>query len=145
MTRSILFSFALFLMTFNTKGQNMVIVDGDELHLRDSLEGEITLLSSIKRGKQNQDALWITYDRRPGVDPWIENRENPDQNFIKYWGEKGLKIFGILTTYDNCLCFKTKAMSSPDMFLLHFKIRGDDWAKMQELYPGMVPYIRKIN
>jgi hypothetical protein len=129
-------------VTLNSYGQKKVIIDGDKLHLRDSLEGKITLLSSIERGDQNTDALWITYDKRPGVDPW---GKDSDKNFIKYWNENAISILGMLITYDNCLCYKTKTGSSPDMYLIHFKIPRDDWNKMKELYPDMLADIRKIN
>ena len=137
-----IFRVALIVITFISYGQKKLVIDGDKLHLRDSLEGKIILLSSIERGDQNPDALWITYDKRPGVDPWGKDSE---ENFVKFWSENAIDILGMLITYDNCLCFKTKTASSPDMHLIHFKIASNDWIKMKELYPDMVHYIKKIN
>jgi hypothetical protein len=140
MKKRIIFPVVLTLMTLISYGQRKVVIDGDVLHLRDSLGGKI-LLSSIERGDQNPDALWITYDKRPGVDPW---GKDSDKYFINYWNEKAISILGMLITYDNCLCYKTKTASSPDMYLIHFKITSDDWNEMKELYPDMLSYIRKI-
>jgi hypothetical protein len=140
MKKKIIFSVVLILMTLISYGQKKVVIDGDRLHLRDSLDGKIIVLSSIERGDQNPDALWITYDKRPGVDPW---GKDSDQDFIKYWSENAIDILGMLITYDNCQCFKTKTTSSPDMYLIHFKISTNDWTKMKALYPEMVHYIRK--
>jgi hypothetical protein len=53
----------------------------------------------IERGGKNSDAIWITYNRRPGVDPWIkeavdrETRSSEDA-FIKYWKERDIRILG---------------------------------------------------
>jgi hypothetical protein len=135
MARPIIFSLLFILVTFVANGQNKVIIDGDKLHLRDSLEGKVILLTSIERGSQNQDALWITYNRKPNANPWIKDLKELDKNFVKYWNENGVSIFGALITYDDCLCSKMKTMSSPDMYLIHFKISTNDWTKMKELYP----------
>ena len=142
MTRTIVFSVILIVVTFGANGQKKVIIDGDKLNLRDSLGGKIILLSSIERGNLNREAQWITYDKRPGVDPWGRDSKG---NFILYWSEQGVNILGIFVTYDNCMCAKTKSGDSPDMYLLHFKISKYDWIKMKELYPDMVRYVRKIN
>jgi hypothetical protein len=145
MTRTIIFSVSFILVTIVVHGQKEVIIDGDKLNLRDSLGGKVILLTSIERGTQNQDALWITYNRRPGVDPWIKDIGRLDANFIKYWTENGLRILGALVTYDNCMCFKTKTMSSPDMYLIHFKLSVSDWTKMKRHYPDMLPDVRRIH
>jgi hypothetical protein len=130
-------------------GQIQTIIDGDKIHLRDSLNGKVVLLSYIEKGEQNREALWITYDRRPGVDPWIReavDRETKysEDNFIKYWKERDIRILGAITTYDDCQCGKHKTMSSPDMFLIHFKIFSDDWGKLKEIYPEIQGYIREV-
>lgn len=142
MTRAIFFSVTLIIVTFAANGQRKVIIDGDKLNLRDSLGGKVILLTSIERGNLNREALWITYDKRPGVDPWGRDSET---NFIVYWKDHEVSILGIFVTYDNCRCAKTKSASSPDMYLLHFKISEHDWIKMKELYPDMVSYIRNIH
>ena len=145
MTRTIIFSVTLILWTSIAHGQKNVIIDGDKLNLRDSLEGKVILLSSIERGSQNRDALWITYNRRPGVDPWNKDLKELAKNFSKYWNENEVSILGVLITYDDCMCIKTKTMSSPDMYLIHFKVSISDWNKMKELYPDMRPDIRGID
>lgn len=133
----------LILIGLTVYGQEYVVIDGDKLHLRDSLGGKIILLTSIERGSQNQGALWITYNRRPGVDPWINDLKDLDKNFIKYWNENRVKLLGALITYDDCMCFKTKTANSPDMYLIHFKIMSNDWTRMKELYPDMLHDIKK--
>jgi len=145
MTRAIIFSVTFILWAFVALGQKNIIIDGDKLTLRDSLEGRVTLLSSIERGNQNRDALWITYNRKPGVDPWNKDLKELDKNFAKYWTENGVEILGVLVTYDDCMCIKTKTVSSPDMHLIHFKLSANDWTKMKELYPGLQPDIRRIS
>jgi hypothetical protein len=138
-----MFSSVVFiLVTLISYGQKKIVIDGDKLHLRDSLGGKIILLSSIERGEQNPNAVWVTYDKRPGVDPW---GKDSDESFTKYWKKNGIDILGVSSTYDNCLCFKTKTASSPDMYLLHFKISINDWTKMKEHYPDMVQYVKHID
>jgi hypothetical protein len=145
MTRTNIYSVILLLGTIAAHGQKRLIIDGDKINLRDSLEGKVILLSSIERGNENRDALWITYNRKPGVDPWTRDLKVLDENFIKYWKENGVSILGAFITYDNCMCFKTKTMSSPDMYLIHFKLLINDWTKMKELYPDMISDIRRID
>ncbi|MGC3946412.1 MAG: hypothetical protein QM762_18140 [Chryseolinea sp.] len=145
MTRSIVFSVTLILSTITVLGQTQVIIDGDKLNLRDSLQGKVVLLSSIERGSLNQDALWITYNRKPGVDPWGKDIEMLVENFTNYWTESGVRILGALVTYDNCMCFKTKTMGSTDMYLIHFKLSVGDWEKMKLHYPDMLPDVRRID
>jgi hypothetical protein len=142
---------AIFLTAFclGCHGQIQTIIDGDTIHLRDSLDGKVVLLSYIERGKQNREAIWITYDRRPGVDPWIleaKDREKrySEDNFIKYLKEKDVKVLGAITTYDDCQCMKHRMMSSPDMFLIHFKIFLDDWRRFKEVYPEIEEYSREV-
>jgi len=132
----------LMLGTFVSRGQKTVVIDGDKILLRDTLDGTAILLTSIERGSQNQDALWITYDRRPSVDPWNGALEYLDKNFITYWLDHKINILGVFITYDDCMCFKTKTTSSPDMYLIHFKIHSNDWTKMKESYPSMTRYIK---
>ena len=69
MQKKLIFLVVLIVITFISYGQKKIVINGDKLHLRDSLEGKIILLSSIERGDQNPNALWISYDKRPGVDP----------------------------------------------------------------------------
>lgn len=145
MIRTFVLSMILMLGAFVTRGQKTVIIDGDKITLRDSLEGRAVLLTSIERGSQNQDAVWITYNRRPYVDPWNKALEYFDENFTNYWRDHKIDILGVFVTYDDCMCFKTKTTSSPDMFLVHFKIQGSDWTKMKELYPGMIPYSKQLD
>lgn len=130
-------------------GQNHTVIDGDKILLRDSLDGQVVLLSYIERGEKNKDAIWITYDRRPGVDPWIKEATNKEtryseDTFIRYWKERDIRILGAITTYDDCHCYKHKRMDSPDMFLIHFKISQDDWSKLKEIYPDIEYYIREV-
>lgn len=137
-------------VAFICYGQNPVVVDGDKIYLKDSLGGEVMLLTYIERGGQNLDAMWITYDRRPLVDPWLleavdQSTKYSEDNFLKYWREKDVRILGALTTYDDCRCFKTKTASSPDMYLIHFKIFAEDWNKLKKLYPEIEHHIRKVN
>jgi hypothetical protein len=117
------------LVTFVSYGQKKMTVDGDKLHLRDSLGGKIILVSSIERGQKNRDALWITYHRRPGLDPWTKDSKDWDENFTKYWSANRVTILGAFTDWD----------------LIHFKIPQQDWIKMKELYPDMVQYVKRIN
>jgi hypothetical protein len=140
MIRMFVFSIILMLGPFVFHGQKTLVIDGDKITLRDSLETNEILLTSVERGSQNQDAQWITYDRRPGRDPWNSVLEYLDENFTNYWLGHKIKILGVFVTYDDCMCFKTKTGNSPDMFLIHFKIQSGDWEKMKELYPGMIPY-----
>lgn len=149
MYQRILLSILLVTVTATTYGQKKMFVDGDEIILRDSLDGKVTLLTSITRGQKNPDALWIRYDRRPGVDPWIrepiEGQDKySDENFILYLREKDIHIFGSITTYDNCLCGKHKTMSSPDMYLIFFKIDKRQWEKFKEFYPEIGYYAQVI-
>ena len=131
-------------------GQSAVVIDGDTLVLRDTLRGKEVVLAYIQRGIQNQDAIWVSYDRRPGVDPWI--REAPDRswqysedNFINYLRVKGINILGAITTYDNCQCAgKCRALSCPDMYLLHFKIFPEDWIKLKEFYPEVENHLKTV-
>lgn len=129
-------------------GQNQTVIDGDRIFLRDSLDGKPVFLSYIERGEENKDAIWITYDRRPGVDPWIKGAANKETRYsadtlIRYWKERGVRILGAITTYDDCGCIKQKRGDSPDMFLIHFKIFPGDWNKIKEIYPDIEDYIRK--
>jgi len=135
----------LSLLTFVAHGQKNVIIDGDKLNLRDSLDGKVILLSSIERGSIHRDALWVTYNRRPGVDPWNKELRELDKNFVKYWTENGVEILGVLITYDDCMCFKTKAGNSPDMYLIHFKLSVSDLTKMKKVYPYFTHDIRTID
>ncbi|MEJ7643753.1 MAG: hypothetical protein WKF87_04110 [Chryseolinea sp.] len=132
-------------MTLTSYGQRTITIDGDEIVLRDSLDGKVTLLTSIKKGQRNRNSLWIRYDRRPGVDPWIREPidgldKYSDDNFILYLRKKGIHVFGSITTYDDCLCFKNKMMSSPDMYLIFFKIDKGQWDKFKELFPEIGDY-----
>lgn len=132
-----------------SNGQAQVTIDGDKINLRDSLDGDIILLSYIERSGQNRDAIWITYDRRPLVDPWITEAVDrvtkySEETFINYWNERGVKILGAITTYDDCGCFKSKASFSPDMYLIHFKIFLDDWDGLKAIYPKVVHYVKKV-
>jgi hypothetical protein len=138
------------LVTFLCYGQNKIVVDGDELYLKDAPNEKVVFLDSIHRGSQNPGAIWITYDRRPGVDPWIrqmkdKSKRYSEETFVNFWKEQGITIFGAFTTYDDCQCAKTKATSSPDMYLIHFKISPDDWIKMRESYPDMGDYVKEGN
>lgn len=124
--------------------------DGDKLVLRDTLDGKKVFLAYIERGIQNQEAIWISYDRRPGVDPWIReasdrsNRYSED-NFINYFKGKGINILGAITTYDNCeRAGKCKASWCPDMYLIHFKIFLDDWIKLKEFYPEIENHLKTL-
>lgn len=99
------------LVTFLCHGQNKIVVDGDAIYLTNSLPEKVVFLDSIHRGSQNRHAIWITYDRRPGVDPWIQemkdkSKKYSEETFVNYWKEKGITIFGALTTYDDCQCAK---------------------------------------
>ena len=134
--------------TFLCYGQNKIVIDGDELYLKDAPNENVVFLDSIHRGSQNPNAIWITYDRRPGVDPWIrqmkdKSKRYSEETFVSFWKEQGITIFGAFTTYDDCQCFKTKESSAPDMYLIHFKISEEDWAKMRKIYPGMDAYTRE--
>ena len=145
----ILTIFFLTAASFVSNGQAQITIDGDRINLRDSLDGKIVLLSSIERGSQNRDALWITYDRRPGVDPWSKEAVDRDskyaeETFIKYWTDRGVRILGAITTYDDCRCAKNKSTDSPDMYLVHFKIFSDDWSKLKEIYPEIENYVKKV-
>jgi hypothetical protein len=132
--------------------QTTLIMDSDKIHLRDSLNGKVVFLSYIERGEQNKEAIWITYNRRPLVDPWIAEAKDKETRysedvFIKYWKVRNIRILGALTTDDDCGCYKTRTTGSPDMYLIHFKIFLEDWFKMQEIYPGMetyLTYLRKV-
>ena len=131
-------------------GQQIVVIDGDTLALRDTLDGKQVLLSYIERGIQNTDAIWITYNRRPGVDPWIRKTTNQrdrysEENFIDFFRTKGIKILGALTTYDNCNCAgKCKAIGCPDMYLIHFKISPTDWSKLKTFYPEIETSLKSV-
>jgi hypothetical protein len=145
MYKRILFSILLVTVTATIYGQKKFFIDGDEIVLRDSLDGKVTLLTSITRGQKNAEALWIRYDRRPGVDPWIREPiagqdKYSDENFILYLREKDIPILGSVTTYDNCLCGKHKTMSSPDMYLIFFKIDKRQWERFKEFYPEIGNY-----
>ena len=138
----------LTILTVACSAQTPIVIDGDTIHLRDSLDGKVVLLSYIKRGEQNKEAIWMTYDRRPGVDPWIvkpldKETKYSEDNFVKYWLERDIRILGVITTYDDCRCFKHKMTSSPDMYLIHFKILPEDWNKMKELDSEMGYYCQK--
>jgi hypothetical protein len=141
---------ALFLISFiSGYSQSHVVIDGDKLLLRDSLNGKMILLSSIERSAQNSTALWITYDRRPGVDPWISTAQDKatrfsETQFVNYWKENGVRILGAFTTYDDCQCAKYKSGDSPDMYLIHFKLFPDDWEKLKEVYPLIEEYVKKV-
>jgi hypothetical protein len=136
-------------VTTTTHGQKIIFVDGDEVVLRDSLDGKVTLLTSITRGLKNTEALWIRYDRRPGIDPWIRDPiegqdKYSDENFIMYLRKKDIHVFGSITTYDNCLCGKYKAADSPDMYLIFFKIDKRQWERFKEFYPEIDYYAQVI-
>jgi len=140
----------LAMIVFVSFGQKTVVIDGDKVVLSDTLGGREVSVSYIERGLKNQEAIWICYDRRPGVDPWIletEDRNNrfSDETFINYFKEKGINILGAITTYDNCNCAgKCRAMHCPDMYLIHFKISKSDWAKVKDLYPEMGTYLKDV-
>jgi hypothetical protein len=70
-------------ITFVSYGQQKIIIDGDIVYLRDSLNGEFILLDSIEKIENNENTFWIQYDRRPGVDPWIKGYRGDD----KYAGQ----------------------------------------------------------
>ena len=130
-------------------GQTQVAIDGDKINLRDSLDGNIVMLSHIERGAQNADAIWITYDRRPAVDPWIQeagrnDTRYSDETFVRYWNERGIRILGAITTYDDCQCAKHRTMGSPDMYLIHFKIFPANWIRLKEIYPDIETYVKKV-
>jgi hypothetical protein len=109
---------------FVTHGQKKTKIDGDKLHLGDSLGGKIIFVTSIERGDKHADAKWITYQKRPGIDPWIK-----DENFTTYWADNGIRILGIFE----------------EIYLIHFKVSEADWTKMRELYADFESYVRKIN
>jgi hypothetical protein len=122
-------------------GQQKINIDGDIVYLRDSLNGQFTLLDKIEREKNNEDTFWIQYDRRPGVDPWIKGYRGDDKfsdkRFIDFFKENKIAILGAITTYDNCLCSKHRTMDSPDMYLINFKISRKEWEKLIEFYPDI--------
>ena len=141
MTSKILLTVLFLTIALISYGQRAVVIDGDRLVLTDTLPGKKVFLEYVERGKQNQHAIWISYDRRPGVDPWIReatdrsNRYSED-NFINYFKAKGINILGAITTDDNCECDgKCKASWCPDMYLIHFKISPEDWNKLKEVFP----------
>jgi hypothetical protein len=141
-----IFCFSIALVSY---GQKVVVIDGDKLVLSDSLKNQPVSLAYIERGLQNRDATWITYDRRPGVDPWIveaTDRSNryAEDNFMNYLKARGINILGAITTFDNCKCAKCKTSSCPDMYLIHFKLSLDDWIKMKEFYPDIEDYLRTV-
>lgn len=142
MIKMFVLSLVFMLGAYVSRGQKTVIIDGDKITLRDSIGGQVTFLTSIERGSQNQEVQWITYDRRPGIDPWARSLEDLDENFANYWLDHNVNLLGVFVTYDDCRCSKTRTTGSPDMFLIHFKILRSDWAKMKGLYPGMIPYCK---
>lgn len=147
--KRILTIFLFTTISFPGNGQTQAIRDGDKIHLRDSLDGKVVLLSYIERGEQNMDAIWITYDRRPGVDPWTKKAVDRDAAysediFIKYWKERDIRILGAIITHDDCRCAKHRRWDSPDMLLIHFKIPSEDWDKLKDIYPEMENYLRKV-
>lgn len=145
------FKIIAFLLAITTiaKAQSQIVVDGDVVHLTDSLNAKISLLKYIERGDQNKEAIWITYDRRPGVDPWIRNAKDKskkftDENFIEYWEDKNVKILGAITTYDDCRCSKNRTADSPDMYLIHFKVYQRDWDNMRDFYPEIESHLTEV-
>jgi hypothetical protein len=150
MTTKIGLTILFFTIALISYGQRVIVIDGDKLVLRDTLDGRRVFLTFIERGIQNQDAIWISYDRRPGVDPWIldptdrSNRYSED-NFINYFKTKGVDILGAITTDDDCKCAgKCKASWCPDMYLIHFKITLDNWIKLKEFYPEIENHLKKV-
>lgn len=88
MSKGIFVFLVLSIMTSFAYGQKKINMDGDEILLEELIDGDL-VLSAIKRGDQNNDAVWIRYDRRPGVDPWIRDPVEgldrySDENFIQY-------------------------------------------------------------
>ena len=124
MMRDIVFSVILISVTFVAQGQKKTMIDGDKLHLGDSLGGKIIFVTSIERGDNHRDAIWITYQKRPGVDPWTK-----DENFTTYWTVNGVSILGVFE----------------EIYLIHFKVSEGDWTKMREHYTDFESYVREIN
>lgn len=131
MIQSILYS-----IIFLYLGQTDKIIDSDTIFFKPK-NGLFTYFDHLERGSQNRNAIWVMYDRRPGIDPWFDGHSsNSEFDFIEYFKEREILIYGAFTTYDDCNCTKHRTMSSPDMYLLFFKIMKVDLDRLIKLHPN---------